>query len=238
MRVVGKFNCFARTVGIDSVASIDEPLVDRFINAGLLPKSEFRLGPLAMCHLMNHLRQKGIIKTHNTPLPEEPYADLLSSYEANLRDVRGLAPATRKGYLRESRRLLTWFQQRYEGNDISRLSGSDILTFITESIEQIKDPYSNQQLCCLTRVFLRYLYREGIIESPLDRVVPKYPVWRLSSIPRHIPWERVRRLIDSVDTSVARGKRDKAILLLIATFGLRNSDVHSVASTIKYRIEF
>ena len=226
LRITGKFNNFANKIGINNVRAIDESLVDRFINAGLLPKSELiKLGFIGTRHILNHLRQNKIIDNPNTPSSEEPFADLINGYEANLRDVRGLAPATRKGYLRESRRLLKWFHQQHEGYDVGKLCGKDILEFITEAIEKVKDPLTNQQLCCLTKIFLRYLFQEGIIDSPLDHVVPKYPVWRLTSVPRHIPWDRVRKLIDNIDTTLARGKRDKAILLLIATLGFRNSDI-------------
>ena len=76
---------------------VDEALVERFINVRLVPQSDLRQGPNVMRHLMNHLRQNGAIKTPDTPSPEDSYADLLSGYEANLRDVCGLAPATRKG---------------------------------------------------------------------------------------------------------------------------------------------
>jgi integrase len=52
--------------------------------------------------------------------------------------------------------------------------------------------------------------------------------WRLSSLPRHLPWEQVRQLIESVDTSRPVGLRDKAVLLLIATLGLRSQEVRSM----------
>ena len=44
-------------------------------------------------------------------------------------------------------------------------------------------------------------------------------------MPRHLPWDQVRTLIDSVDTTHPSGMRDKAILLLLATLGLRNAEV-------------
>ena len=65
----------------------------------------------------------------------------------------------------------------------------------------------------------------GLVKVDLDRVVPKLAHWRLSTIPRHLPWDQVRELIDSVDTSKRGGLRDKAVLLLIATLGLRRKEV-------------
>jgi site-specific recombinase XerD len=76
-----------------------------------------------------------------------------------------------------------------------------------------------------TRLFLRFLQWEGIIDADLTRVVPKLPHWRLASIPRHLPWERVRALIDSIDTRTPWGLRDRAVLLLIAMLGIRGAEV-------------
>jgi len=47
----------------------------------------------------------------------------------------------------------------------------------------------------------------------------------LSGLPRDLAWKKVRELIDSVDTSKHGGLRDKAVLLLIATLGLRRNEV-------------
>ena len=64
-----------------------------------------------------------------------------------------------------------------------------------------------------------------MLNADLDRVVPKLPGWRLSNVPRHLCWEDVRKLINSVDTSKPVGLRDRAVLLLIATTGMRNQEV-------------
>ena len=47
----------------------------------------------------------------------------------------------------------------------------------------------------------------------------------MSSIPRAIPAESVRQLLASIDRRTARGRRDYAILLLLARLGLRASEV-------------
>ena len=51
---------------------------------------------------------------------------------------------------------------------------------------------------------------------------------RRASLPRGLPWEQVRLLINGVDTSHPDGIRDKAILLLLATLGLRSGEVRSL----------
>jgi integrase len=44
-------------------------------------------------------------------------------------------------------------------------------------------------------------------------------------IPRYLAWTDVRSVIDAIDPSTAVGKRDRALLLLFATTGLRSQEV-------------
>lgn len=75
------------------------------------------------------------------------------------------------------------------------------------------------------RVFLAYLQREDIIANDLARCVPRGRVYREASIPRAISWTDVERLLASVDCRSDIGKRDYAILILLASYGLRAREV-------------
>jgi integrase/recombinase XerD len=75
------------------------------------------------------------------------------------------------------------------------------------------------------RMFLRFLISEGRCRTGLLGAIPVVAHWRLASLPRYLPPEDVERLIASCDLSVAIGKRDRAILLLLARLGLRAGDI-------------
>jgi integrase/recombinase XerD len=74
-------------------------------------------------------------------------------------------------------------------------------------------------------VFLRYAHREGIVRGDLWKTVEWPQVYRLSDIPRSISWDDVGRVLAAVDRRTPCGKRDYAILLLLATYGLRSREV-------------
>ena len=74
-------------------------------------------------------------------------------------------------------------------------------------------------------MFLRYAHREGAIARDLSRVVEGPQVYRLADIPRSISWEEVGQVLACVDRRTAVGKRDWAILLLLATYGLRSREI-------------
>jgi len=74
-------------------------------------------------------------------------------------------------------------------------------------------------------VFFRYLYREQVLPADLSRTIPRRRDYRQASLPRAITWNQVERVVAAVERGTPHGKRDYAILLLLATYGLRAREV-------------
>ena len=228
LMLMGKFSRFAQAAGVNNAKQIDEVLVARFLNEKLPSEGAYKDAPNAMRHMMEHLRRRRVIPAVAPTQPKDSFVDVIEGYCGYLLDVRGLMPSSQDNYQRYARRLLTWLQDRRDHRPLKDLNGVDVIEYITELADLHPSGAWRHGLCSTTRVFLRYLRWEGIIEEELDRVVPTVPYWRLVSIPRHLPWKQVRTLIDSVDTSTPIGKRDKAVLLLIARLGLRNQEARTL----------
>jgi site-specific recombinase XerD len=75
------------------------------------------------------------------------------------------------------------------------------------------------------RLFIRFLITEGKCAAGLDGAIPHIAQWRLSSLPRYLQEEDVERIIASCDLTTPVGKRDRAILLLLARLALRAGDI-------------
>ena len=75
------------------------------------------------------------------------------------------------------------------------------------------------------RMFLRYLVAQGLCDPSLVDAIPPMAAWRLSSLPAYISPEDVERIVRAADTATPVGRRDRAILLLLARLGLRAGDV-------------
>jgi integrase len=71
------------------------------------------------------------------------------------------------------------------------------------------------------RSFLRFAHANGLIERPLVDAVPIILTRKLDRLPQTIPWEDVQKLLTMPDRATLSGKRDFAILRLIATYGVR-----------------
>jgi len=78
------------------------------------------------------------------------------------------------------------------------------------------------------RGYLRFLSAHGSCRAGLEHAVPTIPEWRLSTLPRYIDSVQVERLIATCDLTTPTGLRDRAILLLLASLGLRAGDIVSL----------
>jgi site-specific recombinase XerD len=74
-------------------------------------------------------------------------------------------------------------------------------------------------------MFVRFLITEGHCAVGLDAAIPRVAHWRLAVLPRYLPPDDVERVIASCDPASPVGRRDRAILLLLARLGLRAGDV-------------
>ena len=223
--VAGRFNDYVRSKGIEDSGEVGADHVERFINEGLRFRCITSQTESAFQHMVKHLQEEGVVPEIVVSAPEDSFVGILCRYDSHLRDLRGLSPLTRPRYLHNAKLLLDWYHGRRSKQTLTNLTGVDILDFITEQAALHPSGPWRKHLCSVTRSFLRYLLWEGTVEVDLSRVVPTIPHWRLQSIPRHLPSEDVQALIESVDSSTPIGMRDKAVLLLIATLGLRSQEV-------------
>ena len=75
------------------------------------------------------------------------------------------------------------------------------------------------------RMFLRFLASQGLCDPWLIEAIPTIAHWRLSSLPVYLAPEEVERLLRTPDQTTVKGRRNRAILLLLARLGLRAGDV-------------
>jgi site-specific recombinase XerD len=160
----------------------------------------------------------GTVRT--SPWPMQAMAPGLLEY---LREERGLRPETIGGY-EHHLRVFERFLDSARIQDLARLTPALVTRFLTESTAGLSWEAQSGRAGVL-RVLLRYLHRQGLIATDLSRAVPRGRKYKQASIPRAIPWSEVERVLASIDRRSIRGKRDYAILMLLATYGLRSQEV-------------
>jgi site-specific recombinase XerD len=173
---------------------------------------------------MAFLRREGIIAEEKTaPCSTTPVEQCVEGFERYLRDERVLTRATIINYLPFIRCLLgeRFADRRVE---LGALCACDIAGFVRRQASQMRGKRAKLMTAAL-RSFLHYARYRGDITADLAAAVPVVAGWSMSSIPRAIPADEVRKLLARVSRRTAMGRRDYAILLLLARLGLRASEV-------------
>lgn len=106
---------------------------------------------------------------------------------------------------------------------LSSIEKKDILGFI-HTLGFKSKSIIHCTLCSL-RCFLRYLFENQYLEHNLAYLVPKSSYKKEAHLPTTYTKDEVERLINAVDRSNPKGKRDVAMILLAARLGLRASDI-------------
>jgi integrase/recombinase XerD len=75
------------------------------------------------------------------------------------------------------------------------------------------------------RSFFRYLFQKGQLRVDLAASVPTVAYWRLSTVPKYLAPKEVERVLKACNRRTATGRRDYAVLLLLARLGLRAGEV-------------
>lgn len=83
-------------------------------------------------------------------------------------------------------------------------------------------------MCSSLRAFLRYLHHGGLNPLALADCVPSVRQWKLASLPTYLSAAQVQKVLDSCDRTTALGRRDYAILMMLARLGLRAGEVSTL----------
>lgn len=151
------------------------------------------------------------------PAAEDPV--LLAAFYAWMRQQRGTRDRTLYEYSIPLRDLL-----KRIGEDPGRLDAQGLREFVLERSQ--KRGWSVAKTCTTAlRMFLRFLIAEGKCAAGLDAAIPVVAHWRLSSLPRYLQAEETERVIAACDSASPVGRRDRAILLLLARLALRAGDI-------------
>lgn len=158
------------------------------------------------------------------PLCERaPLAGWAPGFFAFLREERGLSEATIAGY----RHYLARFEDHVDALGIETpddLTPAIIDGFIAHVRQRLRAA-SLRPVCASLRAVLHYMFRQSAMRRDLGNVVEGPRLYRLSGIPRSVSWDDVLRTLASIDRRSALGRRDYAIVLLLAVYGLRAREV-------------
>jgi site-specific recombinase XerD len=206
-----------------SVMVLNERLVEKFINNRRQKGRLHRGDGETLRQFLKHLRGR-----HIAPEPQPirdgcPLAEILNRYEKHLRSERGVVTSTVVNYLPFARKFLV---ERFPEGPLllSEVTSSDVSAFVLRHAETMRSRRL-QLMATAFRSFFRFLFQNGELQTNLAAAVPAIADWRLSTVPKYLVPKEVDRVLAGCDRQTSTGRRDFAILLLLARLGLRAGEV-------------
>jgi integrase/recombinase XerD len=179
----------------------------------------------ALRPLLAHLRGLGAAPPALVQVqqPRGPVAELLERYRCYLTAERGLGELAAYGYVSAVRPFLVG-RLRGAELELESLDAAQIMQFVRERACEQSRGRAKMTVTAL-RSLLAFLHVEGLVCKPLDQAVPSVAGYRLQGLPKRLTAAELDALFASCDRDTAAGRRDFAILVLLARLGLRRGEV-------------
>jgi integrase/recombinase XerD len=186
-----------------------------------------RLTPGSLGRLLVFLQAQGVLLASPAAgLPASAEEKLLGRYEAHLVDERGLVPAVVSRLLKAAALVLDEYPAVAAGQP--GLDAAAVSAFCARELPR-RSRAGAADLATALRSFLRFLHVEGLVAAPVAQAVPAVANRRGCGLPRALPPATVARLLASCDRRTRLGRRDYAMLMLLARLGLRAGEVASLS---------
>ena len=173
-----------------------------------------------------HLRARGVLPPAESR-PGTPADALVARYTTFLRQDRGLAENSILVYAPCAREFLAYRLAQAGTLALDRLDAETIRAFLLGRIRN-QSSESSRLVTVALRSLLRFLFLRGETPRDFSAAVPTIRTYRQAGVPALLAPEEVERVLATPDRSTPRGRRDYAILLLLAGLGLRASEVVSL----------
>ena len=124
--------------------------------------------------------------------------------------------------------LFTEYLERIGVSTWKDAQPSALRTFLVTQLTGIK-PATRLAYASTLRSFHRWAYLHGILERDFSAAAAAVRQYRLAGIPDLLTDDEVAALLQAVDRSTALGKRDYAVLVLAARYGMRPGDIRQLS---------
>jgi len=180
--------------------------------------------PKALAPLLAYLRGLGVAPLEEAIAPAAPAEVLAERFRGYLLAERGLQPQVASGYLARVRPFIAGcLREDGQPGGLAQLTAAEVTGFMVGQARAL-EPKSAQMLATALRSLLRFWHLDGLTSVPLDQAVPKVAN-RRPGLPRALQPAELRALLASCDQSRPDGRRDYAMMLLLARMGLRAGEV-------------
>jgi integrase len=189
-------------------------------------RDDRQLTARAVAPLLEYLRGLGVVPHPAPVVVLSPREQLLDAFVGYLVAERGLAASTIGNYRGVAARFLAKESDWPEG--IAGVDAEQVSGFVLAEAARCRAGSLNNVATGL-RALLRWLHVEGYTSVSLAGAVPAAPGWRDDGLPRAVPPDQIGRLLAGCDRRSNVGRRDLAMLTVLARLGLRAGEVAALS---------
>ena len=222
MRLVAHLSRWLEGEELTDMQTLSQLEVDRFIRGRRASGYTLQLTKKALQPILSYLRRLGAVPRPPVAVPDGPVDKLLERYRSYLITERGLGGPTTRGYVEMVRPFLE-SRVSSDGLDLA-LSAADVTAFVVARCPRLSHSPAKLTVTAL-RSLLGFLHIDGMITRSLAAAVPSVAGWRLAGLPKGLKVEEVRSLLTSCDRRTSTGRRDFAVMMVLARLGLRAGEV-------------
>jgi site-specific recombinase XerD len=221
LNLIGDLTSWLTRIG-SMPTELNERVVEQYLRHRSRKQSIQPGDRAALRRLLSVLRETGTIAPAMRP-PLTPHEQIFEAFSQYLQEERGLATKSIVHHLPFIRLFL---REVCPGgaSDLGRVSQADVTCYI-ERHARDQSAASGKSMCWALRSFLRYLHHKGLNSLPLAGCVPSIRRWKLASLPTYLSAMQVQTVLDGCDRATALGRRDYAILMMLAKLGMRAGEV-------------
>jgi hypothetical protein len=181
----------------------------------------------ALRPLVGYLQRLDVLPVFPAPVPATPVDELLARYRHYLIVERGLSEKTVDLNLRLACPFLRERADARAGRlDLSGLTAAEVNAFVVAASRH--RPCSVKRTVSTLRSLLVFLHVAGLLDRPLAAAVLSPPGWTQTGLPKALSDDQVGALLACCDRTTPTGRRDFAILTLLARLGLRVGEVSAL----------
>jgi integrase/recombinase XerD len=215
------FANFVARRGCRDVARLPE-WIEPFL-AKVRPSSQVTIWRSAITRFIRHLIQNGVVRPPREIPAVHSHVAVMEAYLAFVDKERGVC----REHVKNTRRFCNTFLVYLESRGISEFAALQ---------PQVVDDFmilDGRRFCrktivhrgAMLRGFLRFLYRRRLVRSDLSSTVVSPRIYSQDQCPRFLMPGEVESVLSAIDQGTSCGRRNFAMAMLLAAYGLRGGEV-------------
>jgi integrase/recombinase XerD len=223
LRLMRQLNRWLADAGL-AVGDLNGQRIEQFLGACRTRGQRRVPTPVSATALLVYLTELGVVDAGSAPV-ETARDQLLGDYRDYLLGERGLTPVTALRYQRFAKRFLAHRASPHGGAvGCEGLTSAEVNDYLLAASTRLVVESAKREAADL-RALLRFLYLRRFIDTDLGATMPPVAAWRGTRLPQGLSAAEVEAVLNGCDRSTTSGRRDYAILCLLARLGLRSGEV-------------